>query len=506
MPQPFSSSLASRWGTGGAIAALLAIAVTVAILVQLESIQDESDRVLDETREDQVCAAARVDFAKLEVLLRGLGVDPAHVEEFKPQALSLMQQVQFKLGEFHSGSELAGRGEPDHEAAEANQVNAIQAGVVELKEMLMATTPQALFAGRDAVIDRVNVLFTELTQVIRDETDAARADLRHHLSTIAFVMKLATLSSLVLLAFILWSLQRQIVSPLRSMQRAVERFGEGDLAHRLEIRAPNELGALARTFNQMAASLFESQRQLADLLEQRTQQFKHAAKLADVGTFAAGVAHEINTPIASVASCAEGLERKLQRGPVPEAEILDYLRTISGEAHRTSELAARLLSFARRAPAEVRPVRIDELIHTVQRLVAHRSSQKRLTVQIDQPTPPLPAMRLPAAEIEQVLLNLLQNAIDASPENGTITVTIGAASPGVWITVADEGPGVPAEYVDRVFEPFFTTKESGKGTGLGLSLTAMIVEGLGGRIEYRPGAVRGAVFELRLPVAGEGNA
>ncbi len=506
MPQPFSSSLATRWGAGGALVALVVLAVTAAILAQLRNTQGDSDRVLDETREEQVCTEARIDFAKLEVLLRGLGVDPAHVDEFKPQALSLIEQVQFKLGEFHTGSERAGRGEPNHETAEANQVNAIQASLLQLKQLLVAPTPQALFASRDALFDRVNKLLTELIQITRNETDDAREDLRGHIATIAFMMKLTGLVGVVLLVTTVWLLQRQVVSPLHSMQRAVERFGAGDLAHRLEFNAHNELGSLAHTFNQMAARLSESQRQLGELLEQRTQQFKQAAKLADVGTFAAGVAHEINTPIASVASCAEGLERKLKKGPVAESEILEYLRTISGEAHRTSELAARLLTFARRGPAEVKPVQLTALIEDLKRLVAHRLTQKQVTLQLQQPEPALPAMPLPAAEIEQVLLNLLQNAIDASPANGTIHITLRGEAGRIVISVADEGQGVPIENVDRIFEPFFTTKDSGKGTGLGLSLTAMIVEGLGGRIEYRAGAAKGATFELSLPVAWEKTA
>jgi two-component system NtrC family sensor kinase len=277
------------------------------------------------------------------------------------------------------------------------------------------------------------------------------------------------------------------------------RLGNGELDVAVPAQRPDELGDLAATFRTMAARLREARDQLEARVEQRSREVLRSAKLAQLGTLAAGIAHEINNPLASIVAGTEGLLRELERGPADAATTREYLQLLHREALRARDITVRLLRFARQDPARREAVALGAELREVGALFAHQLQDAQVRLVVDG-TDPGPMILGDPAEWRQVLFNLLRNALDASPRGGTIRATAGVADGVAVLEVADEGAGVPAELQDRIFEPFFTTKEPGKGTGLGLAIVHRIVEAHGGRIRVVPGG-RGARFAVTVPLA-----
>jgi signal transduction histidine kinase len=249
----------------------------------------------------------------------------------------------------------------------------------------------------------------------------------------------------------------------------------------------------------MAGELQGMRAELEQRVEQRTREFVRAARLAGLGTLAAGIAHEINNPLASIASCAEGLERKLRNGGTTPEQQRDYLQIIAKEAYRAHEITSRLLEFARSDPGSPVTFAFGDLMRGIDVLLESRLRGRALRLELGC-DPDLPPIRGHPSECKQVVLNLLHNAIDASPRGGTIRLTCRREGTEAVLEVEDQGPGIPPEQIDRIFDPFFTTKEPGKGTGLGLAIVHRIVEAHGGHIEaHNTGG--GALFRVRVPLA-----
>jgi signal transduction histidine kinase len=249
----------------------------------------------------------------------------------------------------------------------------------------------------------------------------------------------------------------------------------------------------------MAERLARMQHSLEERVRERTREFINAARLADLGTLAAGIAHEVNTPLASIASCAEGLERRLRAGTATREEELEYLGTITRQAYRAHDIASRLLALARRdSSGPLSTVAVNEAVANAVRLLQHQIEEKgvALDLRLGDDDPWVVAN---PAEMEQAVVNVLKNAIEASPRGGRITVRTRANEDRASIEVEDEGPGIAPQNSERIFDPFFTTKAPGKGTGLGLPLAYRIVENFGGSIELRNAPGGGAIFDLWLP-------
>ena len=335
----------------------------------------------------------------------------------------------------------------------------------------------------------------------RREAGLATGDLEKRIRELARVVLLCSLASaaILLLAFAL--VRRDVLDPVRRLHQGAELFAQGSLDHRIEVASRDEIGELARAFNRMAESLARNRRELEEQVRERTREFLRAAKLADLGTLAAGVAHEVNTPLASIASAAEGLERRLRAGEDGREESLDYLRVISREAYRAHDITARLLALARNDPGPVRPLRIEACVADAVEVVRHAAERRRVGIETAA-EPGLPEVAANGPELEQVFLNLLKNAVDASPDGGTVRIACRLGEPGeVRVEVTDQGPGIAAEHLPQLFDPFFTTKAPGEGTGLGLSLAHRIVESHGGRIEAGDAPGGGARFAVTLPAA-----
>jgi two-component system, NtrC family, sensor kinase len=237
--------------------------------------------------------------------------------------------------------------------------------------------------------------------------------------------------------------------------------------------------------------------------EMMNEKVIEAGKLASVGELAAGIAHEINNPIAIMVEEAGWIGDLLGEDDLRESEnvtefkrALDQIRT---QGERCKEITHKLLSFARRTDPRIREVRFNDLIEEVLGVAEQRSRFSNVKV-ITNLTPDLPLVAASPSEMQQVLLNLINNAIDAiGTGGGSIEVTSRTDGDMVVVDVADNGQGIPPAVLQRIFDPFFTTKPVGKGTGLGLSICYGIVKKLGGDITVNSAVDVGTVFHIYLP-------
>jgi len=291
---------------------------------------------------------------------------------------------------------------------------------------------------------------------------------------------------------------RTVVHPLRALRRRAEAVGRGDFGPGPRFESRDEIGELARSFDEMAGKVAATQVALEDRVATRTRDLARAARYADLGVLAAGVAHEINNPLASIASCAEGLQRRIDRGTLDPREQADYLGTIVSEAYRARDITQRLLTLARNETQSFARIELPDLLEEVRRVTRHPLERRHVSLELES-GPPL-AVHGNAGELLQALVNLVLNARDASPEGGVVKLSTRRSGPLAVIDVDDQGPGVPDQLVQRVFEPFFTTKAPGEGTGLGLSLVASIIESHEGTVLVSRSPSGGARFRLHLPL------
>ncbi|HYL79552.1 MAG TPA: ATP-binding protein, partial [Candidatus Acidoferrum sp.] len=264
-----------------------------------------------------------------------------------------------------------------------------------------------------------------------------------------------------------------------ALSHSMSRVEAGDLAARVPEDTPDELGRLGRSFNAMVARLADARRQLED---RHAEEIRRAQNLASLGQMAAGIAHEINNPIAGMQNCV----RTLLKGMRGEVQQVQYLEMLREGLDRIGRTVRQLLNFARESKPHLAPTHLAPILQRCQALVEHDLAAHRiaLTLSLDDT---LPALMADPHQLEQVFLNVLKNALEATPDGGSLTVRAGvrprAAGAFAEVQVCDTGVGIPPENLPRIFDPFFTTKEVGKGTGLGLSVSYGIVRAHGGLID-----------------------
>jgi signal transduction histidine kinase len=231
-------------------------------------------------------------------------------------------------------------------------------------------------------------------------------------------------------------------------------------------------------------------------LRESFEQLKRADRLAAVGNLAAGLAHEIRNPLASI----EGAAGILERGPVSEERRREFLGIIKKECSRLNRLLGNLLDFARPREPQRQRVPLEPLLDSVIDLVAHSADGRRTTLRKEIAEPGM-ALDCDGEQLKQVVLNLLLNAAQAMPDGGDIRLVARPEKSDLVIEVVDQGSGIAPENQDKVFNPFFTTKES--GTGLGLAVAHQIVSQHGGTLRAQGNPDRGMTFSIRLPGARE---
>ncbi len=228
-----------------------------------------------------------------------------------------------------------------------------------------------------------------------------------------------------------------------------------------------------------------------------------AEKLAAVGRLAAGVVHEINNPLATISACAESLESRVEEGSFgasPEVEDLhEYLVLIRSEAFRCKAITNGLLDFSRVRTSNRQMIDVGDLLKSSANLVAHQKRGNDIKIKFDLKDD-LPQINADGGQIQQAIIALATNAVDAMPNGGTLIFRTFSANNRVTIEIQDSGIGIAPENLSKVFEPFFTTKEVGKGTGLGLAVCYGIVTEHGGRLAVRSNVGVGTTFTIYLPI------
>jgi two-component system NtrC family sensor kinase len=295
---------------------------------------------------------------------------------------------------------------------------------------------------------------------------------------------------LVLLAYLVVFIARQILAPLSRMMRTAERVAEGDFTPITPVRKFHD------EFSQLSVAMNRMMIQLAHRHELLVQ----AHKLKAVGTLTAGVAHELNNPINNIMLTAASLQEDYD--DLDEAERMDMVTDLVGESERAQKIVRNLLDFARESNIESHAIEPLHLVEETLQLATNQIKLAKVKVrgEIDEN---LPIIHGDFQQLTQVLLNIVLNALDAMPGGGELTISIGAARGGdfVSIEVADTGTGIPDHLLGSIFDPFFTTKPGTKGTGLGLSVSLGIIQQHGGDIQVRSEPGVGTTFTVLLPTA-----
>ncbi len=353
-------------------------------------------------------------------------------------------------------------------------------------------------------IDRVNHRVMQLPTMLHRDFYKILVSSREQYDAARVIVWTAAGLVLAMLFGLTWLLHRWIVYPIRLLERGVRRVAQGSFDGRIALLTGDEMQALAEAFNDMNDRLRVMYGDLERQVEERSRQLVRSERLAGVGFLAAGVAHEINNPLASIAFCSEALEGRL-RNFVDESDggdakvVRQYVRMIQEEAFRCKAITERLLDFSR--VGDIQRVRTDlaGLVQAVVEMVRHIGKYRNKTIAFHPRSAVL--ADVDPQEIKQVVLNLVVNALESMDAGGTLRIDLRHAEGKAEMTFADDGCGMPPEILENIFEPFFTKRKGGKGTGLGLSITNRIVSQHHGEIHAAsPGEGKGATFTVRLPI------
>jgi hypothetical protein len=305
------------------------------------------------------------------------------------------------------------------------------------------------------------------------------------------VLLVAAGGAVVICAALLAALAVQVQRPLAELQQKIARLRGGDLTVRASFAGRNdEIGDLGRNFNAMVEQLRASREEIQRLYQTQMSRAEH---LATLGELAAGLAHELRNPLAGIAGVIEIIGRDLPESSPSRA----VWKEVQHEMQRVQRILTDLLNYARPRPPQILPSDLGTTAEHAVGLARQQVLSKPIEI-VFQKREPLPPVEHDAAQIEQVLLNLLLNAIQAMDGAGRITVTLEARDQNAVVTVADSGRGIAPGQLPNIFRPFFTTK--GQGTGLGLSLARRIVEAHDGDIQVASVLRQGTTFTVTFPL------
>ena len=316
-----------------------------------------------------------------------------------------------------------------------------------------------------------------------------------HLSR--FGSRLALLATVASLAAVLGAflVARALARPIKRLAAAMSRVAL-PLETELSVDRGDEIGLLQASFVEMLERLRAAQREEEKIREAMVR----AEKLASIGYLASGVAHEINNPLGGIKNCLVQMEAHPE-----DRERADlYVGLMHGAVDRIGQIIRGLLDFSRQRELKLAAVAVPDVLTTAVPLVAYRLEKNGIDIDVDLP-PDLPQVVGDQHQLEQVLVNLILNAVDALEEGGRVFIRGRQENGSVRLCVEDTGPGIPPDLRERVFDPFFTTKEVGRGTGLGLPVALSIVRAHGGDLSLSSGSGRGAAFTVTLPRVPDGE-
>lgn len=345
-------------------------------------------------------------------------------------------------------------------------------------------------------------LLSDLAKINKAQSDIERTEARR---TNIYIIVAAFISLLIVIA-IASLFSKRVTARIDQLREGAEVIEKGRLNYRLNIESGDEIELLSKQFNSMASKLEESHQTLERKVEERTRELTESQeamvqqeKMVGVGQLAAGIAHELNTPLGTIIGYAQMLREDLAKEPGLSTSLSDVEEVI-GQAGRCRDLVKNLLNFSRRSSSEKANSDINDIVHKILSLIEHDFEMKGVRVHTEFDAD-IPRARLNENEIAQVVLNLANNAADSMPSGGDLGVSTryDEGSGRICLAVSDTGCGIKESDHTHVFEPFFTTKEVGKGTGLGLSICYKIVENHRGAIEFDTALGKGTTFRVYLP-------
>ena len=364
--------------------------------------------------------------------------------------------------------------------------------------MLLAAAPH---------LEALAALTAELPSYLQQRLHDLSSEVRTRYRSLIVATWAAATAGAALLTAIGVLTYRWVFRPLRLLGHGSRRVAAGDFGYRIELDTRDEMAELADALNDMTERFQEIRDDLDRQVQERTREVIRSEQLASVGFLAAGVAHEINNPLASIAMCAESLESRIEElAPGEEdAQVAKrYLALIQSEAFRCKGITEKLLDFSRLGEVRRQPTALAGLVTDVAEMLRHVGRFAGREIEIEDGQDVL--VMVNPQEIKQVVLNLLVNALDSIEESGKVHVAAKRSGGEAVLTFTDDGCGMTDEVLEHLFEPFFTRRKAGQGTGLGLSIAHRIVADHGGRIQATSeGSGRGSTFRVTLPLAQLGG-
>jgi signal transduction histidine kinase len=363
-------------------------------------------------------------------------------------------------------------------------------------------------SGLKARIERLHDTVMELPWRLFKDNWAVLQISQDQYQTSRITVWISSLMVLGMLYGLMRLIHHWVLAPLRLLQRGVRHVARGSFDYKINLQSGDEMQDLAEAFNDMTSKISMTYAELEQQVQERSRQLVRSERLAGVGFLAAGVAHEINNPLASIAFCAEALEERLVgtlksgagAGAGADADVItNYLKMIQEEAFRCKNITEKLLDFSRCTDIQRDRIDLASLITGVVEMIRHIGKYCGKSIMFH-PREAVMA-HVDSQEIKQVVLNLIVNALESMNENGTLKIEVRYNEGMAEMVFEDNGCGMSSVVLENIFEPFFTKRRDGKGTGLGLSITHRIVSQHHGEImASSAGEGRGSTFTVRLPI------
>ena len=357
------------------------------------------------------------------------------------------------------------------------------------QERLQFETGEQLLTSLEIQLASFNDYISAHVTAVREASIQAVAQSNNAIAQGNRLMIATSLASVMLSILIVWLyVAKHLVGRIRILDGSMRIIAAGNLQQSVPVKGRDEIGTMANSLRSFRDQLTEKQAELVQ-----------AGKLAALGQLSAGISHEINQPLTAIGHYAHNGVRLLQQGRAHEAEA--NFEQISSLTKRSTSIIARLKSMARKRRDSIQTVCLNQVVDHVLTLLQSHSQTHSTEIVVDMPSENNMVMA-EQIQLEQVVLNLMSNALDAVADNlhtKKITIECLHSEGQIELRIADNGPGIAPELYEQVFNPFFTTKEVDQGLGLGLSISYNIIQDFGGQLAVVRHPMKGAIFSLRLP-------
>ena len=467
------------------------------------SMRGDVKELMSEYQELRLIDSISISLAEVAGALRDVVLDEQHLFDRLGSAADTARQF-VEVQEHDEHSDLA------HAEREESLIQGVLRDVEALRSQIRAALDGQIPLPREEAQARVDQILQKLQALVDETVDAvheARTDAMLAMRRTLWITMLTAAAMIAGAAAIGLSQHRSMTSQLDRLREGVHRLSQKRFAQSLPIEGDREFADLALDFNQMAGTLRDLYETLEEKVRQKTGELVKSERLASVGFLAAGVAHEINSPLSIISTYAELSMRDLEplgHHPAVE-EVLRSLRIMHEEAYRCKGIIEKLISLSRMGDGSRQMVGPARIVRDVASLVGKLPKYRDRQLRVDVAEIEDVLVHANEPELRQVLLNLTANALEAAPvQHGQVSITGERGEESVRICVTDNGVGMTPQTIERVFEPFFTTKPSdgGSGLGLGLSICHAIITSHQGRIwAQSDGLGRGSRFGVELPIA-----